>query len=130
MFNNAPTHERQLLYHLQKLLARLELRNLVGGDDHGGVLGDIASELLLALYDTEGAEATEVHILTVCHIALDALHNLLDDGGHGHLLNAGLLGNLGNDFSFSHNCICLCVCCLLLLFKIINSLYLSRFQYV
>ena len=71
-------------------------------NDHGGVLADIAANLLLALHDVEGAEATEIDVLAIGHILLDGSHHLFNDGHHSHFLDAGLLVDTSYDFCFSH----------------------------
>ena len=50
-----------MLFHalfnvVDKSLSRLERRNVVSRDDDGGVLGDVTTSLLSALFDDEAAE--------------------------------------------------------------------------
>ena len=56
----------------------LEGRDIVGRDDHWGLLGDIAGCLGGAFLDDERAEATEIDILTLCEAVLDGVHEAFD----------------------------------------------------
>jgi hypothetical protein len=91
-----------LLHGIHEDLRRLESRDLVRGDGHGLLLGDIAGGLLSAVLDDEAAEAAEIHRLAGDDGLLHDFGELLDNTLDLYFLNAGRFGNLIDDF-----CLCL-----------------------
>ena len=83
-------------------LSGLERRDVVSGDDDGGVLGDITTSLLSALLDDEAAESAEINVLTFGERLLDDIHKLFDGGLDGDFFDSGFLCNLCNNFCLCH----------------------------
>ena len=83
-------------------LGGLEGRNIVCGDDNGGVLGDVTTSLLSTFLDDETTKATEIDVLTLGERLLDNIHEFFDGGLDGDLLDTGFLCNLCNDFCLCH----------------------------
>lgn len=80
----------------------LERRNLVLGNDDGGVLGDVACSFGCASLHNKTSKATEKDILSAGERILYNSHELLNHGEHGSLLDAGRTGNLVHYISFCH----------------------------
>ena len=84
-------------------LGRLERGNVVSRNHDGRVLGNVAGGLLRAGLHSKAAEATEIHVLALCHRVLHAIHKTFYNALHLDSLNSGALGDLINDFCLSHN---------------------------
>ena len=83
-------------------LGRLESRNLVGWDGDGDVLADVTACLFGPRLDDEAAEASQIHVLTLCHGVLHNFHEVLNNILDCTFFNAGFAGDLSNDFCFCH----------------------------
>ena len=93
-----------LVAHLgNERLGRLESRNVVGGDDDGGVLGDVAGGLLRTGLHGKATKSTEIDILTIRQGVLHAIHEAFHDALHFDSLDASALSDFVYNFSFSHN---------------------------
>ena len=92
-----------LLHGVHENLRGLESRDVVRGDGHRLLLGDIAGRLLSAVLDDEAAEATEVHRLAGDNGILDHLGELLDNTLNLNFLNAGRFRNLIDNFCLCHS---------------------------
>lgn len=85
-------------------LGRLESRNIVRLDLDRNILADITSRLGCTMLDVERAETTKVYILFLIeHRTLNAFHKAFYDHSHLFTLQAGLIGNLTDDFCFRHD---------------------------
>ena len=96
-------NELFLLHGIHEDLRRLESRDVVRGDGHRLLLGDVAGGLLGAVLDDEAAEATEVHRLTGDDGILHHLGEFLDNTLNLNFLNAGRFGDLIDDFCLCHS---------------------------
>ena len=94
-------------------LGGLERRNIVCGDDDGGVLGDVTTSLLSTLFDNEATKATEVDVLAFGERLLNNIHKLFNGSLDGDLFDTGFLCNLCNNF---------CLCHIVYFFKISYSI--------
>ena len=81
-----------------------ESRNFVSWDDDSGVLADIASSLLCTLFELESTEAAKGDFVAMSESLFHNFHEFFNGGENARLFNAGALGNLSNNFSFSHIC--------------------------
>ncbi len=91
-----------LLDCIEEHLGGLESRDVVLGDDHRGVLGDIAGSLLSALLEDEATEAAEINVVIGGQSALYLIHECLYNGEGGCLVDASLLGDEAYDVLFCH----------------------------
>ena len=92
-----------LLHGIDEDLRGLESRDVVSGDGHRLLLGDVAGGLLGAVLDDEAAEATEIHGLSGDDGIFHYLGELFDNALNLNFLNAGLFGNLIDDFCLCHS---------------------------
>src|SRR5690606_33848861 len=95
-------HLHVALHAVGESLGGLERRDIMGGDHHGGVLGDIASDLFGAAFHDKRSEPSQVHILSLHHGVADGFHERLNGGLHHHLFDTGLFSDLVYDISFGH----------------------------
>ena len=75
MFNGlmySPYNE--LFNSLEEHLGGFESRDVMLGDNHRGVLSDVAGGLLCALLQDEAAKATEINVFVVGQSAFHLLH--------------------------------------------------------
>ncbi len=85
-------------------LGRLESRNIVRLDLDRNILADIAGRLGCTMLDVERAETTKVYILFLIeHRTLYTFHEAFYDHSYLFTLQAGLIGNLTDDFCFRHD---------------------------
>ena len=70
-------------------------------NNYGSVLADVASCFLCTGLDDERAEASEIHVLTVCETVLHYGHELFDYGNNRSLLDAGCFCDFSRYFCFS-----------------------------
>lgn len=57
-----------------------ECRDIVSRNNESGVLADVPGGFLCAGLDDERAEATEIHVFTVCEAVFHNGHELFDNG--------------------------------------------------
>ena len=94
-------------------LGGLEGRNIVCGDDDGGVLGDVTTSLLSTFFDNEATKTTEVDVFAFGERLLNNIHEFFNGSLDGDLLDTGFLCNLCNNF---------CLCHIVYFFKISYSI--------
>jgi len=83
-----------VVHAVDEALAGLEGGEVVGLDNHCGVLGDVAGGLLGTMLDDEAAEATQIHILlVVSKTGTDFLHECLYNDGNFLRINACSAGD-------------------------------------
>ena len=87
-----------LLHGIDEDLRRLESRDVVRGDGHRLLLGDVAGGFFGAVLDDEAAEATEVNGLAGDDGILHDLGELLDNALNLYFLNSGRFGDFIDDF--------------------------------
>ena len=87
---------------LHKGLGGFERRNVVGGDDDGSVLADIAPSLFGTFFHDEATEAAEVDILTLSEAVLHYGHKFFHCGLNGDFLDTSLLSYFSYNFCLCH----------------------------
>lgn len=78
-------------YGLEEHFCGLESGNVVFGDNHRRVLGDVTGGLFCALLEDEAAEAAEIHVLFLREGILDLIHEGFNNGEGRSLVNTSLL---------------------------------------
>ena len=82
---------RLLFYLFHEHFGGLESRNLVLGNDDGGVLGNVAGCLLRAYFHNEAAESAEENRFAVRKGVLNNFHEFLNGFENSGTVNAGCL---------------------------------------
>ena len=96
-------NELFFLHGIDENLRGLESRDVVGGDGHRLLLGDVAGGLLGTVFYDEAAEATEVDRLAGDDGIFDHLGELLDNTLNLYFLNAGRFRDFIDDLCLCHS---------------------------
>src|ERR1051326_2718269 len=84
-------HRYVLLHFVHKYLSRFKGRDVVGGDDDGGVLGYVTAGLLRPLFGYKAAETPEIHALPFTDRLFHGIHKGFNGCLNRYLLYACFL---------------------------------------